>query len=180
MPAGNRAPTTHASCAWDAIRLVRALTAHAAVSRSQRCCCCTAHASRAATTKPANSCHCPASRVIAGTRACCGWSTDWPRIVGYYEALLEIDAGAAPRLSQAIAWAEAGEPYRARVALETMPTVPDTLRAHAHAALSHALLRLDDHASARAHLLAAIDHTRNDADRRRLERRFATQFAAQA
>jgi RNA polymerase sigma-70 factor (ECF subfamily) len=108
-------------------------------------------------------------------------STNWPRIVGYYDALLQIDGGAAPRLSQAIAWAEAGEPSRARAALETLlPTVPEALRAHAHAALSHALVRLDMHAAARTHVLAAIGHTRNDADRRLLERRLAQQFAAQA
>jgi RNA polymerase sigma-70 factor, ECF subfamily len=108
-------------------------------------------------------------------------STNWPRIVGYYEALIKIEPGAAPRLSHAIALAEAGEPQRARAVLGALlPTVPNALRAHAHAALSHALLRLDEQASARAHLQAAIDHTRNDADRRLLERRLAQQFPAQA
>lgn len=108
-------------------------------------------------------------------------STNWPRIVGYYEALMKIEPGAAPRLSHAIALAEAGDPQRARAALDDLlPTVPDALRAHAHAALSHALLRLDERASAHAHLRAAIDSTRNDADRRLLERRLAQQFGNQA
>jgi len=108
-------------------------------------------------------------------------STNWPRIVGYYEALMTIEPGAAPRLSHAIALAEAGEPHRAQAALaDLLPTVPDALRAHAHAALSHALLRTNERAAAREHLLAAIENTRNDADRRLLERRFAEQFPAQA
>lgn len=108
-------------------------------------------------------------------------STNWPRIVGYYEALMRIEPGAAPRLSHAIALAEAGEPQRAQVALaDLLPTVPDALRAHAHAALSHALRRLRDDSAARTHLLAAIEHTRNDADRRLLERRLAQQFGNQA
>jgi RNA polymerase sigma-70 factor, ECF subfamily len=108
-------------------------------------------------------------------------STNWPRIVGYFEALMKIEPGAAPRLSHAIALAEAGEPQRARAALDALlPTVPDALRAHAHAALSHALRRLGEHSTARTHLLAAIDSTRNDADRRLLERRLAQQFSAQA
>ena len=94
---------------------------------------------------------------------------------------MQIEPGAAPRLSHAIALAEAGEPYRAQAALtDLLPTVPDALRAHAHAALSHALLRTDERAAAREQLLAAIDHTRNDADRRLLERRLAEQLGTQA
>jgi RNA polymerase sigma-70 factor (ECF subfamily) len=108
-------------------------------------------------------------------------STDWPRIVGYYEALMKIEPGAAPRLSHAIALAEAGEPHRAQAALaDLLPTVPDALRAHAHAAMAHALSRTSNRNGARQHLLAAIDHARNDADRRLLERRLAEQFGTQA
>lgn len=107
--------------------------------------------------------------------------TNWPRIVGYYETLMRIEPGAAPRLSYAIALAEAGEPQRARVALDALlPAVPAALRAHAHAALSHALLRLNEHGAARAQLEAAIGHSRNAADRRLLERRLAQQFPDQA
>lgn len=103
--------------------------------------------------------------------------TNWPRIVGYYETLLALDGGAAPRLSHAIALAEAGEPGRARAALEALlPQVPEALRPHAHAALSHALRRLDDLDGAAAQLDAAIAHARNDADRRLLQRRRASQF----
>jgi RNA polymerase sigma-70 factor (ECF subfamily) len=108
-------------------------------------------------------------------------STNWPQIVSHYEALLDIEPGAAPRLSHAIALAEAGEPQRARAALEALlPTVPDALRAHAHAALSHALRRLCDHDAASAQLAMAISHAHNDAERRLLERRLAEQFPAQA
>lgn len=107
--------------------------------------------------------------------------TNWPRIVGYYETLMRIEPGAAPRLSYAIALAEAGEPQRARVALDALlPAVPAALRAHVHAALSHALLRLNEHGAARAQLEAAIGHSRNAADRRLLERRLAQQFPDQA
>jgi RNA polymerase sigma-70 factor, ECF subfamily len=105
-------------------------------------------------------------------------STNWPRIVGYYEALVQIEDSAAPRLSHAIALAEAGEPARARTALEALlPTVPEALRPHAHAALSHALLRLGERQAARAQLEAAIAHARNGADRRLLERRLVQEFA---
>lgn len=108
-------------------------------------------------------------------------STDWPRIVGYYEALMRIEAGAAPRLSHAIALAEAGDAQRAREVIDgLLPTMPAALRAHAHAALSHALLRLGERTAARAHLQAAIGHARNDADRRLLEGRLALQFTDQA
>ncbi len=106
-------------------------------------------------------------------------STNWPRIVGYYEALVRIEPGAAPRLSHAIALAEAGAPQSAQAALANLlPTVPEALRAHAHAALSHALLRLDESDAARTHLQAAINCARNDADRRLLERRLAQQFGS--
>jgi RNA polymerase sigma-70 factor, ECF subfamily len=105
-------------------------------------------------------------------------STHWPRIVGYYEALVQIEDSAAPRLSHAIALAEAGEPARARLALEALlPTVPEALRPHAHAALSHALMRLGERAAARVQLQAAIAHARNEADRRLLERRLGQEFA---
>jgi RNA polymerase sigma-70 factor, ECF subfamily len=103
--------------------------------------------------------------------------TDWPRIVGYYQALLQIDGGAAPRLSHAIALAEAGQPQSARNMLESLlPAVPDALRPHTHSTLSHALLRLGERDAARAQLALAIAHARNSADRRLLERRMAEQF----
>ena len=100
--------------------------------------------------------------------------TPWDRIVGFYDALLAIDDSAAPRLSHAIALAEAGQAQRARHALESLlPQVPDALRAHAHAALSHALWLDDDRPAARRELDAAIACARNAADRRLLERRRA-------
>lgn len=108
-------------------------------------------------------------------------STDWPQVVRYYDALLQIDASTAPRLSHAIALAEAGAPPQACAALQTLlPAVPAALRAHAHAALAHALLRLGDRETALAHLRRAIDLAPSDADRRLLERRRDAQFGPQA
>lgn len=104
-------------------------------------------------------------------------STRWPQIVGCYEALRQIDGSAAPRLSHAIALAEAGQPRAARDMLESLlPAVPDALRPHTHAALSHALLRLGERDAARAQLALSIAHARNSADRRLLERRMSEQF----
>lgn len=108
-------------------------------------------------------------------------STAWPQVVRYYDALLQIDASAAPRLSHAIALAEAGAPAQACAALRALlPSVPPALSAHAHAALSHALLRLGEREAALAHLHTAIEFAPNDADRRLLVRRRDAQFGAQA
>lgn len=103
--------------------------------------------------------------------------TRWGRIVGYYEALLALEPGAAPRLSHAIALAEAGDPARARTLLEALqPDIPDALRPHLHAALSQALRRLGQRGPARDHLDRAIACVRHDADRRLLLRRRAEVF----
>jgi RNA polymerase sigma-70 factor (ECF subfamily) len=100
--------------------------------------------------------------------------TNWRQIVRWYERLLELDDSAAPRLSHAIALAEAGEPSRARAALEALlPGVPAALKPHAHAALSHALAQVGERAAARRELDCAIALARNDADRRLLQRRRA-------
>ena len=101
-------------------------------------------------------------------------STHWPRIVAYYEALLVLEPGAAPRLGHAIALAEGGAPAAAQQALETLlPSVPEALRPHALAALAHAHQRLGHAALAQEQLDAAIALARNEADRRLLERRRA-------
>jgi RNA polymerase sigma-70 factor, ECF subfamily len=99
-------------------------------------------------------------------------STNWPRIVDYYDSLLALDDSAAPRLSHAIALAEAGEASRARDAIKALlPSAPAALKPHAHAALAHALDRLDERAEARRELQTAIQLARNEADRRLLQRR---------
>jgi RNA polymerase sigma-70 factor, ECF subfamily len=101
-------------------------------------------------------------------------STDWPRIVAYYETLLHIEPGAAPRLSHAIALAEAGDAHAACARIiALLPEVPAALKPHAHAALAHALTRLGEHDRARTAIDAAIGCARTDADRRLLERRRA-------
>lgn len=103
--------------------------------------------------------------------------TPWSRIVSLYDALLRIEPGAAPRLSHAIALAEAGDPIRARdLLLDLQPEVPDALRPHLHAALSHALDRLGDRDAARAQLDAAIAQAPEGADRRLLQRRLQARF----
>ena len=100
--------------------------------------------------------------------------TNWSHILGYYEALVELDPSAAPRLGHAIALAEAGSPQAARERLEALlPEVPAALRAHTLAALAHALARLGETAVARARLAEAIVAAPSDADRRLLQRRAA-------
>lgn len=98
--------------------------------------------------------------------------TDWPRILGYYEALVELDPSTAPRLGHAIALAEAGSPRAACNLLEALHTqAPAPLRAHTLAALAHAHARLGEMPAARARLAEAIVCAPSDADRRLLQRR---------
>jgi RNA polymerase sigma-70 factor (ECF subfamily) len=98
--------------------------------------------------------------------------TDWPRILGYYEALVELDPSTAPRLGHAIALAEAGSPREACNLLEALLNqAPAPLRAHTLAALAHAHARLGETAAARARLAEAIVCAPSDADRRLLQRR---------
>ncbi|TXC66991.1 hypothetical protein FSC37_18145 [Piscinibacter aquaticus] len=98
--------------------------------------------------------------------------TDWAAIVRYYDKLLALDASAAPRLGQAIALAEAGEPAAARARLAALlPEVPPSLRAHTLAALARADERLGDIDSATARLTQAEACAPHPADARLLARR---------
>jgi RNA polymerase sigma-70 factor (ECF subfamily) len=98
--------------------------------------------------------------------------TDWPRIVHWYGLLLRLDASPAPRLGQAIALAEAGEPAQARALLDALlPSLPAPLRPHGLAALSRAHERLGELPAARAWLEQAIAAARHPADARMLARR---------
>jgi RNA polymerase sigma-70 factor (ECF subfamily) len=98
--------------------------------------------------------------------------TNWARIVGYYDTLVELDPSVAPRLGHAIALAEAGSPRQARELLSALLVqVPDALRAHTLAALAHAHARLGETAAARTRLTEAIACAPSDADRRLLQRR---------
>ena len=90
----------------------------------------------------------------------------------YYEALLAIDASAAPRLGHAIALAEAGEPREAQARLEALlASVPAALRAHTLAALARTEERQGRRVQAIARLDAAIACAPHPADARLLARR---------
>lgn len=101
--------------------------------------------------------------------------TDWPAIVGWYELLLRVDPSPAPRLGQAIALAEAGEPVRALALLQSLwaDAPPAALRPHTLAAMARAHERLGDFAAARDRLAAAIACVRHPADARLLQARAA-------
>ncbi|MFN0182391.1 MAG: DUF6596 domain-containing protein, partial [Aquabacterium sp.] len=99
-------------------------------------------------------------------------STHWPRIIQYYELLMQLDPSAPPRLGQAIALAEGGEPVRAEALLRALlPRLPQALMAHVHAALAHVRQLQGDAAEARGHLQQAVALARHEADRRLLQRR---------
>ncbi len=101
-------------------------------------------------------------------------STDWVSIARYYEMLVALDGSAAPRLGQAIALAEAGEPARALHQLEgLLPGVPQALRAHTLAAQSRAHERLGAQGAARRALQQAIAAAPHEADARWLAARLA-------
>ncbi len=101
-------------------------------------------------------------------------STDWVSIARYYEMLVALDGSAAPRLGQAIALAEAGEPARALQQLEALlPGVPQALRAHTLAAMSRAHQRLQAPEAARRALQQAIAAAPHEADARWLSARLA-------
>lgn len=98
--------------------------------------------------------------------------TDWAAIVRYYDRLLVLDPSAAPRLGQAIALAEAGDPAAARSRLEALlPEAPRALRAHTLAALARAEERLGHIDAALARLGEAVACAPHDADARLLARR---------
>ena len=99
-------------------------------------------------------------------------STDWPTIVQYYDTLVALDDSAAPRLGQAIALAEAGQPQRALALLQALqPEAPPTLLAHLLAAQARAHERLGDVAQAHRLLLLAVAAAPHAADARALARR---------
>ena len=99
-------------------------------------------------------------------------STDWPTIVQYYVTLVALDGSAAPRLGQAIALAEAGEPTRALALLQALQSeAPPALRAHLLAAQARAHERLGEMAQAHRLLLQAVAAAPHAADARALARR---------
>lgn len=106
-------------------------------------------------------------------------SIRWDRIVRWYDSLLRLDPSAAPRLGQAIALAEAGEPQRALGLLQALADagLPEALRPHHHAALARAHGRLGDLATAHAWFDRAIALARHPADARLLARQQAALHA---
>jgi len=101
-------------------------------------------------------------------------STDWPTIVQYYDTLVALDGSAAPRLGQAIALAEAGEPQRALALLQALqPDLPAALLAHLLAAQARAHERLGDITQAKCLLLQAMAAAPHAADARALAQRAA-------
>lgn len=101
-------------------------------------------------------------------------ATRWPVIVRCYETLLRLDDSAAPRLSHAIALAEAGDADAALARLDALqPTLPPALAAHALAARARAHERLGRIDDARQLLQAAAAAAPHPADAGMLRRRAA-------
>lgn len=99
-------------------------------------------------------------------------ATDWQAIVSYYEQLLKLDASTAPRLSHAIALAEAGEPDRALTLLQALqPSAPVGLQAHSLAAQARAHERLGQKEQARLLLHQAAQSANHPAEARALLQR---------
>jgi RNA polymerase sigma-70 factor, ECF subfamily len=99
-------------------------------------------------------------------------ATDWQAIVSYYEQLMKLDPSTAPRLSHAIALAEAGEPARTLVLLQALrPAVPISLLAHTLAAQARAHERLGQTEQARSLLHQAAQSANHPAEARALLQR---------
>lgn len=99
-------------------------------------------------------------------------ATRWPVIVQCYETLLRLDDTAAPRLSHAIALAEAGDAAVALQQLQALaPTLPPALAAHALAARARACERLGQRDEAVRCLQQAAGCAQHAADARLLQRR---------
>ncbi len=96
--------------------------------------------------------------------------TDWAAILRYYALLLPLDPSPAPRLGQAIALAEAGEPEQALQHLQAL-SPPAALLAHHRAALARACERAGELPAARHWLAEAVLVAPHAADARLLQRR---------
>jgi RNA polymerase sigma-70 factor, ECF subfamily len=100
--------------------------------------------------------------------------TRWAQIEQLYAALLRLDGSAAPRLSHAIALAEAGDAAAALARLdELQANLPTALAAHALAARARACERLGRVDEAVQLLDAAAARAPHPADARMLRRRAA-------
>ena len=99
-------------------------------------------------------------------------ATRWPVIVRYYEMLVALDPSEAPRLGHAIALAEAGQPGPARERLlALLPTLPESLRAHGLAALGRTAEQAGDRAEAARWLTEAVAHAPDEPQARGLRAR---------
>src|SRR5262249_15114644 len=97
--------------------------------------------------------------------------TDWHRIVGLYDLLLEVSANPAVALNRAVAVGQRDGPAAMLDALDAVTTMP---RSHLwHAARADALHRLGLDSQARQELGRALDLAPSGPERRLLARRLA-------
>jgi RNA polymerase sigma-70 factor (ECF subfamily) len=101
-------------------------------------------------------------------------ATDWAAIVALYDRLMAIAPSPVVALNRAVA---VGQRDGAACGLEALAAIADRERLASYpfypAALGELELRLGNRERARAHLQAALDLARNDAERRFLARRLA-------
>jgi RNA polymerase sigma-70 factor (ECF subfamily) len=98
--------------------------------------------------------------------------TNWESIVSLYDTLMTIDPSPVVALNRAIAVAQRDGSEKG---LEALHAIADRDRLSGYpfysAAIGELELRRGNRASARTHLLSALDQARNDTERRFLERR---------
>lgn len=99
-------------------------------------------------------------------------STDWAEIVGLYEVLLQVEPSPVIELNRAVAVAKRDGPQAGLVLIETILARGDLADYHlAHAARAELCRQLGRTAQARASYERALDLTRQEPERRFLERR---------
>jgi RNA polymerase sigma-70 factor (ECF subfamily) len=99
-------------------------------------------------------------------------STDWPQIVGLYDLLMRIDASPVIELNRAVAVAMRDSPEAGLAIIETMLERGELNDYHlAHSARADLYRRLGRFADARAAYERALALTRQEPERRFLQRR---------
>jgi RNA polymerase sigma-70 factor (ECF subfamily) len=100
--------------------------------------------------------------------------TDWPQIVGLYDALLKIDPSPVIELNRAVALAMRDGPAAGLAAIDAILERGDLADYHlAHSARADLCRRLGDSAGARRSYRKALEFARQASERRFLERRLA-------
>ncbi len=102
-------------------------------------------------------------------------ATDWSRVIALYDRLMSVAPSPVVALSRAIAVAERDGPAAGLAALAAISDV-ERLSAYPFypAALGEFELRLGHYAAAQRHFSTALALSRNDTERRFLEKRRAT------